>query len=259
MRSVVAFFALAFAITWGAQLPGALAAVGILPGPVERYLPLMGLGAFGPALAAWRCARAEGGREGGRALLRPLRAWRVGAGWYVFALAHSGAAFVAGMAVYEAVTGRDVGPWFYVPHEAATLTAALVFSLGEEIGWRGYALPRLQRVVGPLAASALIGAAWCAWHALMFVASGSSLGLLASLLPFFVAGSVVYTWIYNRTGGSLLLVVLAHIGAHLNNSNKPLPANVTPVMVHSAAYVALTAAVVLLDRRAWRREGSGRG
>lgn len=53
--------------------------------------------------------------------------------------------------------------------------------------------------------------------------------------------------------------VLAHLGARLNHLNKALPANPTPVVVHSVAYIALAIAVVLFDRRAWRREGSGRG
>lgn len=252
-RSLLAFYVAAFGITWLLQLPALLVVLGVLPEPMERFLLPMGLGAFGPLLAAVLVSRIEGGREAVRSLLRPLRAWRVGAGWYLFALGASGLTFIAGMAVYWLLGGRDGGPWLYLPHEASTLAAMVFFSVGEEVGWRGFALPRLQSRHGPLAASAVVGVLWCLWHAPMFVVSGIPLAVLAGMIPFFVAGSLVFTWIYNRTGGSLLLAVLAHAGSHLNNSNKALPGNVTPVVVHSVAFCALALALVLADRAAWRR------
>jgi membrane protease YdiL (CAAX protease family) len=251
-RSVLTFYLAAFATTWLLQLPALLAVWGVVPGPFERFMPLLGLSALGPTFAAVLAAHLEGGAGGVRALFRPLRRWRVGAGWYVVALGATGAAFVAGMALYTLLGGRDGGPWFYVPHQAATLTAAVVFSFGEEVGWRGFAFPRLQARHGAVAASAIVGALWCLWHAPMFVLSGFPLWMLAAMVPFFVAGSVLFAWIFNRTGGSLLLAVLAHVGAHLDNSNKALPGNVTPVLVHTVALCALAVALVRLDPKAWR-------
>ncbi|MBK7859075.1 MAG: CPBP family intramembrane metalloprotease [Archangiaceae bacterium] len=239
------FFGLAYTFTWGAQLPAVLARHGVISGPAEAWLPLTGLGAFGPMLAAIICVWRE--PRGVRALFAQLKVWRVGPLWYAVALGCSGALFVAGMAL-ASLFGAE-GPWFYPPRDAPHLVAAVVFSFGEEVGWRGYALPRLQARHGAVVASAVIGVAWCFWHALMFDLTGISLWVLAMMLPFFVAGSVVFTWVWNRGRHSLLLMVLAHLGAHLNNSNQPLPGNAVPALVHSAAFVAFALLLLAVDRR----------
>ncbi len=252
-QSTTFFFVAAFALTWLPQLPALLALWGVLPGPFERYLPLGGLGAFGPMFAAILAARRESGREGVRALFRPLKTGRVGPGWYLAAPLLSGAIFVAAMAVYRALGGHHAGPWIYPPTDAQRLVAMVVFPFGEEVGWRGFALPRLQRRYGPLAASVVVGLAWGFWHAPMFALAGITDPLtLATMVPFFVAGSVVFTWVYNRTGGSLLIAVLLHMGAHINNSHRSLPGDVTPSLLHTAGYCVVALALVLADRKAWR-------
>src|SRR5437016_5768189 len=84
--------------------------------------------------------------------------------------------------------------------------------LGEEFGWRGYALPRLQARSGALAASLLLGLAWAAWHAPLFFDPTSTYAHLPPLV--FIARmmglSVLFTWLINRTGGSLLFPLVAH-------------------------------------------------
>lgn len=259
-HGALTFFVAAFAFTWLPQLPSLLALWGVLPGPPERFLPLAGLGAFGPMLAAIYAARRESGREGVKALFRPLRAWRVGPVWYVLAPLLSGAIFVASAAVYRLLGGRFDGPWVYLPTEAPRLVALVVFPIGEELGWRGFAQPRLQRRYGPLAASAVIGLAWALWHGPMFALAGVGGPLvLATLVPFFVAGSVVFAWAYNRAGGSVWMAVLLHVGAHLNNTNRSLPGDATPLLLHTAGYCAVALALVLIDREAWRKSAAVAG
>jgi len=243
-RRIALYFAAAFGLTWLCQLPALLATCGLVAGPSARYLPLSGLGAFGPLLAAVLLARGEPERGGVRGLFRPLTAWRVHPAWYLVALLGPGALFVAGKAVYTLLGGPDPGPWLYLPVEPERLVAMVVFPLGEEVGWRGYALPRMQETLGPLRASALLGVLWALWHLFMFQIVGVSLG---AMIPYFVAGSVAFTWVYNRTGGSLLIAFLAHAGTHLNNSNRAMPHDFTPVAIHTAAFAVAALALIVLD------------
>jgi len=257
-RGTALFFAAAFAITWALQLPAAFAQLGLLAGPFERLMPLAGVGIFGPLLAAVLATRLEPGSGGVRALFRPLLAWRVGAGWYVVALALPGAILTGSLAVHALAAGHDVR-WTYFPADAQHIAALVVVPFAEEIGWRGFALPRLQRRHGAIAGSLILGVLWAIWHLPMFLAAGVPISILPAMLPFFAAGSVTLTWIYNRTGGSLLLAVLAHMGAHLDNSHAALPGDATPVLAHTVGYVVVAVVLVLADRRVWRAPYPGSG
>jgi membrane protease YdiL (CAAX protease family) len=247
---IALYFVLAFAITWGLQLPALLAHEGILAGPPERYMALVGLGAFGPMCAAMIVARAEG--SGIKSMLRPLGSWRVGARWYAAALLMPGGLFVVAAAAWNALGHAE--PLVYPPDSAAFLAAAIVFPLGEEIGWRGFALPRLLNKTGPLGASVVIGVLWTFWHVPMLTLQGVRPLLYCAFVPFMVGGSVMFTWIYRHTNGSLLLSVLTHVGVHLSNPGHAMPARYTPMVIHTVAYVVLA---FVLTSRCRRRHGGG--
>ena len=244
------FFLLAFAITWGLQLPGVLAQGGLLPGDVQLYMPFAGLGIFGPLIAALVLAWREGRGSGVRTLLRPLLRWRVHLGWYLMALLVP--ATLLALVLLGLNTGGRTGPVVYFPVNGA-IGFALVISLVEEVGWRGFALPRLQRRFGPFAASTLLGVLWYLWHLPMFLGMGVPLDLVLVMLLYFVGASLLMTWIYNGTEGSLLLMVLAHLGAHLNNSHRALPDEVAPLVAHAIVYAGLGLVVM---RRALRTQPS---
>lgn len=246
--STAPFFALTFLITWGLQLPGVAAQAGLLPGGVAPYMPFVVLGVFGPAAAAALLGARSGGREEVRALFTGLADYRVHPVWYVIALLLPGLLLSLGCAAMRSL-GHS-GPVLFVP-EAGRLLVGVFISIGEEVGWRGYALPRLQRRYGPVAASGVIAVFWTLWHVPMWLGTGTSLALLPVALLQLLGGSLMFTWIYNRTGGSLLLAVMAHLGAHLNNSQLALPRDTLPAVIHALSYAAIGMLAVRFDRKAF--------
>jgi uncharacterized protein len=122
-------------------------------------------------------------------------------------------------------------------------------ALGEELGWRGFALPRMQARHSALAASLIVGAAWGIYHFPLFLL-GSPTRPLALFLPFAIGAvimSIFYTWMYNGTGGSLLIVVLLHATTNLPLTvvYASLGERVVPVFWLLDAMLALTAAVLI--------------
>lgn len=248
LGNVRTFFLLTFAWTWSLQMPAALFQLGVLPGRAEGYVPFAVLGIFGPlAAATWLTARDEG-RAGVRRLYAGLLRARVSWIWYAVAL-FLPAALLAGGLYLLGLAGREGD--VVLNRGGAALVVGLVISVAEEVGWRGYALPRLQERLGPFVASGLLGVVWMLWHIPMFLALGVPLSLLLVMLLLFVGGSLTFTWIYNRTGGSLLLAVLAHFGLHLNNSHAALPGEVLPLVVHAIAFAGIGLAAAKFDRRAF--------
>jgi uncharacterized protein len=249
--SVTRFFVGAFVATWALQLPAVL--VKLAGGPAEGYLPLAMLGVLCPAAIATWMSYLAGGWPAVRRLYAPLLHWRVHCQWYFIAVALRGLLLTAALLLLRPA-GWDGPVTFFPPVER--VIAAVVISLGEEIGWRGYALPRLQQRYGAIGASGILGALWTLWHIPMFVGLGVPLSLLPLMLVYFVGGSLVMTWIYNRTGGSLLLMVLAHVGAHLNNSHAALPEHVLPLVVQAilSVWIGYLALALPLRRRQpkWR-------
>jgi CAAX protease family protein len=157
---VAVFFVLTYATTWTAFI-----VAGLLPGGWDGLRwPLLLIGSIGPsAVAIALTARAQG-RAGVRELLGRLLQWRVGLRWYMFALGFLAAVKLGVAVVYRVANGS--WPHFGGQTWYATLmaiVAAGIFGgpLGEEIGWRGYALPRLSQRFGLATASLLLGVVWC--------------------------------------------------------------------------------------------------
>lgn len=233
------FFLLAFGFTWALQVPGVAMRLLHGPGHGDALMPLAVLGIFGPLVAAITLtARAEG-RDGVRRLLAPLRRWRVSPAWYVMALFLPGALLTGGLWLMR-LAGRE-GPVTYFP-VVAGVVIAIVVSVAEEVGWRGYAQPRLEARYGPFAGSGVLGVLWTLWHIPMFSGADVPLELLPVMLLYFTGGSLLFAFILRGTG-SLLLVVLAHVGAHLNNSHAALPGDTLPLLVNAVVYAALGLAV----------------
>lgn len=185
------------------------------------------LGALSASAAGFILAWAAGRGPTVRELARRVLIWRVGWGWWLFALFFPGVAVVAGLYAAAAATGTAVS-WAGVgpPHQALALFVLLfVFAgLGEEFGWRGFALPRLQARRTGLTASLAIGAIHSAWHVPLFLIEGEpyhalsqQIGLGAAVGGYAVlviALAIQLTWLFNHTRGSVLLAAAYHGAAN---------------------------------------------
>lgn len=206
-----AFFALACALTWICDLPVLLAA---LRGqaPPAYGLPLAGLGAFGPLLAALIVAHRLGPD------VRIFGPWRANPALVLLALLTPLLLHLVAT-VLERALGGQPARWFYFPAAPERLLALAFFTLGEEPGWRGFAQPRLLERHGTLITALLIGTAWTLWHVPMFLTAGPLTlgGLTASWLELTLY-SILFVWFAARTNGSLTVALALHAGAHLDNT-----------------------------------------
>jgi len=242
--SAVPFFGLAFLITYALQAPAVAAKFGLLEAPAESLLPLAMLGVFGPLIAAVVVARSEGGWTSVRALFASLRPSKLRPGDALLALLLP-AVLLSTILLLLRFAGRE-GPVVYIP-DPGRLVVGAVIALAEEIGWRGIAQPRLERRYGAFGAAGLVGVLWTLWHIPMFIGAGVSLDWLLVMLLYFVGGSLTFGWLVRRSG-CLAIAVLAHFGAHLNNSHLALPGDGLPLVVHAIVFAAIGLVVTPFPR-----------
>lgn len=242
--SLAPFFSLTFAITWGIAallllLPNQMASIF---GPMSGRNPVFFLAVYAPTIAALVVTAAQEGAAGVRALLGRLVRWRFGVHWYAFVLLG-----VPALGLLAAASGGGVpeyrwAEWYlYLP-----LLVSQVFldpgSLGEELGWRGYALPRLLRILRPLSASLVLGTIWFVWHLPAFFVAGTPQDAL-SLPAFFVSAlslSILATWLFQSSNGSVLPSLLLHLTANFSLNYLGAP------MVQFSALLAVVAVGVVI-------------
>ena len=211
-RPLLAFVLLAFLISWTAW--GVLALLGTEPG-VNVGGVLWLLGGLGPPIAAVVVTQRTDGSQSTRQLLGRLFRWRVGWQWYGVAVLLPGIVVIATIIIDAQVRGATTpipNPEFVLLFVGLVVASAVIGGGLEEIGWRGFALPRLQASFDAFTASLAVGVVWMLWHAPLFVVPGAVQADLP-VLPFVVQGialAVVFTWLYNSTRGSILLAVLLH-------------------------------------------------
>ena len=226
-RPLLTFFSLTYAVAWICWTAAGTISRGTAPALAVLAGALLLLGTFAPGLTALALTERAEGRVATQALLRRVFKWDVGARWYLFA-----AGYFPSIKLLVALAHRvATGQWPRFGEEAWYLmAAAIVFSTwvqaGEEIGWRAYALPRLSGRFGLAPASVILGIIWAVWHLpLFFVPETSTFGQSFPVyLMQVTALSVVAAWLYWRTEGSLLLVMLLH--AAVNNTKDMVPSAV---------------------------------
>src|ERR687897_828965 len=240
----VTFFILAYAVAWG-------------------FVPFGSFGAFGPLVAVLIVIPLTRGVAGLKELGLRMIGWRVRWYWYVVAIALP-------LAVVGLTVGLNVALGASVPSLAgigSVSTVLMMFAirlinpgdgaLGEEPGWRGVALPGLQSTLSPLVSTLILGVAVTVWHVpILFLEDGL---LQPSIIVGYLLGSFAvtffYTWLFNHTGGSVLMTVVAHAAQGTIQIGALWPASADfaqAMLLNSIVLSVLAIGLVVFDRKAWR-------
>lgn len=202
---IIIFFILTFVLSWFPWYAG------IAPETMT----------MGPSIAAFIVVLIVGGKRGFIDFLRPFGRWRVSLRWWAIAIFGPAILYLIGLGVYL-LLGGEAPAFTMIRFELSLIPLYLVMvvlmpwngPVGEEFGWRGYALPNLQTKYGPLIASLVIGTFWGVWHLPSFFAPLGVVGAIAAalgmgfLIPYTlgtIANSIFMTWLYNKTGASALI------------------------------------------------------
>ena len=271
-HSLLAFFVLTFALSWAGMLAAVLLSPGGLsttPEQLQQSLALAIVGMLlGPLIAGLLMTWLVDGRSGLHELRLRLTKARVGLRWYAVALLVAPVT-IGGTLLVMSLVSRDFLPRILteegtLPLLLMGLAAGLAVGFCEELGWTGFALPRMRLRWGLLGTGLTLGIIWSAWHLLqVYYASGVTSGevsfavwapltLLGWLVGQLVPYRVLMTWVYERTGGSLLLVMIMHasLAAFTPILYPPLEvvANLVDGFVVAAVMWAVVGVVVLTER-----------
>jgi uncharacterized protein len=206
---LITFFVLAYALSWWIWILYAFDITFL--GPIF---------ALGPFLAAIIVTALTRGTAGLKALLSRMVRWRVGLGWYAAALLLPVAVYLFAMSLNillgaRASTAEQFGSWYLIfPLFAYSLLFPLSGAFGEELGWRGYALPRVQARLWALSAALIIGVIQTAWHLPLFMIDRSTPPV--PLIVGYMGLGILATWVFNNTRGSVLMTMMLHAS---NNTN----------------------------------------
>ena len=254
-RHLTPFFLITFAITWGLGAAVLLFGeplterFGAIDPSVPFWRVVFHVAVYAPAIAALAVVGAVRGRAGIASFVRRLVRWRAGLGWLIAVAVGFPLLQLTAVVIANVVTGATTPLFGYDPVWAVLPALVLVFVSDpgpvEEFGWRGFALPLLQRRMSALRASLILGVVWGVWHVPAFYIA--SLSQSSMSLPFFVLNTVVlsllFTVVYNSTGGTVLLAFVFHA---VNNFELAPDAGVpAPVFLATATLGTMVVAFAL--------------
>jgi membrane protease YdiL (CAAX protease family) len=208
---IISFFVLAYVLSWSMWIVYAF--------NITFLGPILGIGPF---LAAIIITAFTGGKEKLKALLSRMVRWRVGVLWYAAALGLPVAVYLFAVSLNlffgaSASTAEQFGSWYLIfPLFAFSLLFPLGGAFGEELGWRGYALPRVQARLWALYAALIIGVIQTAWHLPLFISDPSDPSYLVGLIVGYMGLGILATWVFNNTRGSVLLAMVLHASFNTN-------------------------------------------
>lgn len=233
---VFAYFAIACGVTWLLATPLDLAWMRHTT-PPPHALAGAGLSAFGPLIAALVVA----GRQ--KRLGEIFRRWGTNPKWIVLALFTPMAAHVIATALSFVIGGKPT-QWLHPPQTSEQVAALVVFSLGEEFGWRGFAHPRMMDRYGFVKGSLALGAFWGLWHFMYSFTPGVgtfdpfTFGMMMVELPLY---TLVVTWVFERANRSMAVAIAFHAGGHLDRIENEPHADVRIHAMHLLVVAVLAA------------------
>lgn len=257
---LVSYCVLAFAFTWVVVSPLVLSqrGLGVITLPDALLMVAYILATFtGPLPAALIVTHTIEGKSGIKQLLRRMVQWRIGIQWILIALIGYPVIFLVGVQIVLGsgpLRSLISNPLILLTSYLPMVLMGIIFpSLGEEPGWRGFALPRLQQQYGPLAGSLILGALHALWHLPVYFVAGAiteggfnTVVFVANSLAI-IASSFVWTWLFNGAKGSVLFAMFVH---GISNATSVLIGSLLPEQRPDAPFFAFgvmlaTATVVI--------------
>ena len=258
-HAIFSFFVLAYAISWILTIPVILAEWQVLPKNYFTFHFFFTIKSFGPFAAAYIMTRLIEGPEGWSGMKKRIKMWNLGWKWYVMLLLGVPAMMLLGISLLPGALASFQG---FPPYFAMNFLVSFVLiffaggPMGEEPGWRGFALPRMQARWGALRGTLLLGLLWTFWHLPDFLTTAQKGGPGAGLYPFYaglpifllevMALAVLFTWVTNRTRGSLFAALLLHTSYNAFSVVLPLFAAPSVTSTDLPFAIVTTAAAVLI-------------
>jgi hypothetical protein len=244
ITAIVAFFVLAFVWSWGIGF----AASQVKAQSVALSTALLMLSGFGPSIAGFAVVARFSGGAGLRHWLARCLNRRVGWRWFALAFLAPPAVMLCALAIHAGLGGAIGAPAALdnIPMAIANFGLVLLIGgpLGEEFGWRGYAMPALAARSNWRTASLFIGVFWGLWHLPLFFMAGTAQSQMpiAVFMLNILAGSVLFGWLFVRSGGSILPAIILHMS--LNTWAGILV--IVPTATTGQPYVIVTGLLVLI-------------
>jgi CAAX protease family protein len=229
------FFLLAFIFTWSNWIPQALVSRGYLHVEVPKFLAFMA--GYGPALAAIITIAIFNGTAGLKNLFKRLVLWKVGIVWYMIALLLPSVMSLTAFGLHMIFDSNAVSAFTFHSIQKTLsqstfwndfLMLSIMFTLGfdglgEELGWHGFALPTLLVSYKALVASIILCFFWALWHLPYALTLNSAMAgqSFYSFIPGMLVSSILFTWIFNNTKGSILLSILFHAANNITYNLLP--------------------------------------
>ncbi len=247
-HSVLVYFVLTLIISWGSLLlvMGIGGILGTVTVPEER-IPLLYVGMLlGPTTAGLVMTGLTRGRLGFRDLFSKLRHWRVNIRWYLIATL-TAPGLVAGALVVLSRFSSLYVPGILTSSDKTSLVisglfAGVLVGIFEELGWTGFAIPKLRLKYGILATGLIVGFVWGLWHMPLFIASARTsqevaplIKLSVLLFSFLPAFRVLMVWVYDRTK-SLLVAMIMHMSQTATTLIFAIPEGDTVAVVSNITY-----------------------